>query len=230
MRKFLLYFKITWFTVFLVIIAVCVWFFVTDSIGTLKATLIGALLGFGLTTSVARNIDSLTLHRRRKRTFGMIKLIVIPYLLSRAQNLLDTMRSYHDISSTEEALTFIMVTSHLDILASTLDKEWTQLIYSQDFLDAINSDNHFNSIATAVKEVMFCVDQLASQSIDAKSLNVVESQLTPDHRTMIISRAREMRDVLEDNALKLEKYVNQLDRDVSDFLSNNGTSYEEYDR
>lgn len=229
-RKVKLYLSIFWFSILLATVAACFWFFVPDSIGNLKITLLGTVLGFGLTMSVTRNFDSLVQHKRRKRTLGMIKLVAVPYLKNRAENLQAFVDGSRDLCSTEEAVAFVRLVSNFDTLASSVDREWVQLIYSQEFLDALNSDDHFNAIADAVVEVALYIDQLSAQSITAKALLPGDRNLTSDDQVVLIRHARDVRNNLEDTTRKLTKHVDNLDREISQFLSRNGVRYEERDR
>lgn len=230
MRKVKLYLRIFWFSILLVGVAICFWFFVSDKIGSLKTALVGAVLGFALTMSVTRNLDSLLQHKRRKRTLGMIKLVVVPYLENRARDLKALTDRNRDLCNIDEAVIFTRFVSNFDIMASSVDKEWLWLIYSEEFLDAINSDDHFNAIANAIFEVMLYIDQLSAQSLSAKALMSTGRDLTSDDQAILIEHAREARNSLEETATKLTEYVEQLDIEISQFLATNGTRYESRER
>jgi len=231
MRKTALYLKIFAIPILLFIICALTWLFAPDSVSSTQGGLLGAVLGVGLSISVAESFKALTEHKRRKKTFGLLKLITIPYLKCRASGLIDTMKDYNDICSFEKAVEFLVMVSHFDSSAQSFDKEWFQLVYSQDFLDAIKSDTHFGALAIPIKEVLLMSDQLTTQATNAKvNLSNDLSNLTDDNKNELIRRSRQMRDVVMDNALKLQKYTDDLDKELMTYLQQNGVGYSETDR
>lgn len=232
LKRYLQFFRIP---IIVALSAAFLWFFyVPDANGKsdFKINLLGTVLGVGLSIAIAESFNQIVEYKRRKKTFGLIKLITIPYLKSQAENFLATMKSYENISSHKEALAFLMMVSRFDRIGESLDKSWLQLVYSQDFIDAIDCDIHFNKIAHAVLEVLLFTKQITAQSINAQSLLDVDvSFLSEEQETQFyLTRSNNIRDTVNDNAKKLHKYVSELDSEISAFLASNGSYYTEFKR
>ena len=218
----------------LLVVSVLAWFYTPDSVSAAQGGLIGTVLGVGLSVSFVQSTKSLSDHKRRKKTFGLLKLITIPYLENRAKNSIETMKTYNDIDSLEKAVEFLAMSSHFDVMAQSFDKDWLQLIYSQEFLDTFNSkklEPHFHEIAKTVQETLLTIDQLTAQSVNAK-VNLMNdfSKMNDEHKKEFIKRARQIRDDVMDNAQKLQKCTNELDREIMVHLRENGVGYSEYER
>lgn len=230
-RKIWTHIRFFWLPLLLAIAAVVGWFYMPDDISNFKSTLIGTLLGIGITLAATEGFKKLTEHRRVKKTFGLLKLVTIPYLKNQAENLGDTLKQYNDICSIEQAVLFFAHCAQLDKVATNFDKSWLQLVYSQDFLDAIDSDNHFNKIANAVFEVLLFLKQLSVQSANAQiNLHNDFSKLTKEQQEDFINRARQIRDALKENIEKLSKYTDKLDEEILKSLNVTGVNYSEFDR
>lgn len=231
MRKLQTYLRFFWLSIFLVLLGVLVWFYLQDSFNSFRGSFLGSLIGIGISISVIENLKKLTEYKRVKKTFGLLELITIPYLKNQADNLSATMKLYHDMCSTEQAAQFFAITAGMDKTAVNFDKSWLQLVYSQDFIDAINNDDHFNKIANAILEVLLFIKQLSVQSVNAQVflLNNISS-LTEEQKKNYLERARQIRDNLADSAEKLHKYTEKLGEEVSRFLDASGASYSEFER
>jgi len=231
MRKFITYLKFFWVPILLLAIAIFCWFYISDTISNFKAGLLGTALGVGTSLFVAESFKKMTEHRRVKKTFGFLKLVTIPYLKNQAENFSASMQIYRDMCSIEQALSFLAMSAHFDRIADNFDKSWLQLIYSQDFIDAIGSDGHFNKIANAILEVLLFVKQTAAQSVNAQTLLLNDTSTFSDaQKTEFLNRAKKIRDDFEQSAQKLQEYVDKLDEEVTGFLSKNGASYSEFER
>ena len=124
-----------------------------------------------------------------------------------------------------------MLVAHFDAVSANFDKSWLQLIYSQDFIDAINSDDQFNRIANTILEILLFIKTLTALSINAKSILTNDfTKLTKEQTDYFLKRTREIRNDLSESAQKLEKYRDKLNDEIERFFSNNGVKYEEFDR
>ncbi len=231
MRIFRVYFRFFWPTLLLVVIGVVGWFFIPDSFSTFKSTLFGTLLGVGITLVMVEGYKKLHEYRRINRIFGLLKLTTIPYLKSQSESFQTTMKQFNDICSIEQAIVFFVNCGHLDRTVKSFDKSWLQLIYSQDFLDAVSKDDHFNRMAHAIFEVLLFLDQLSTQSVNAQ-INLLNdaTKLPEDKQKDFIERARRMRDELEHATSKLLKYTSKLDEEIIRFFDTTGIKYSEFDR
>lgn len=231
MRKFITYLKFFWTPILLLVIAIFCWFYVPDTISNFKVGLLGTALGIAISLFAAESFKKVTEHKRVKKTFGFLKLVTIPYLKNQAENFSASMQIYRDMCSTEQALSFLAMGAHFNRIADNFDKSWLQLVYSQDFIDAIGSDGHFNKMANAILEVLLFVKQVTAQSINAQTLLLNDaSTLSDAQKTEFLNRAKKIRDDLEQSAQKLQKYVDNLDEEIVGFLSKNGASYSEFER
>ena len=231
MKKTKIYLRFFWLPLLLSAIGVFLWFYISDDLSGFKSTLTGAFLGISISLAVAESFKRLTGHRRVKKTFGMLELITIPYLKNQSQNLRETVSQYQDICSIEQVVSFLAICAHLDRVAINFDKSWLQLIYSQEFLDAINNDEHFNKISHAIFEVLLFTKQLSAQSVNAQSLLLNDiSHLTDAQKADLINRAKNIRNTLADSSEKLQKYTEKLEEEIRDFLNKTGSSYSEFER
>ena len=231
MKSFKLCFRFFWLPMSLALIGVLAWFYLPDSLNNFRGSFLGALIGIGASISVAEGLKKLIEYRRIKKTFGFLELVTIPYLRSQADNLSATMELYQDMCSIEQAAQFFAMTASFDKVAINFDKSWLQLVYSQDFIDALSNDDHFNKIANAILEVLLFVKQLSAQSVNAQVflLNNISS-LTDDQKQDYLRRAQQIRNNLTDNAKKLQKYTEKLGEEVARFLNASGASYSEFER
>ena len=231
MRKLKTYLRFFWLPLLLATTGIVGWFYIPDNFSAFKSTLFGTLLGVGLTLATAEGFKSLTEYKRVKKTFGLLKLVTIPYINNQAENLQETAKQYNDMCSIEQAVSLFVHFAHLYRVAANFDKSWLQLIYSQDFLDSVKNDEHFNKIANAIFEVLLFLKQLSAQSINAQiNLQNNLSGLSDDPKNDFIKRAKKMRDELVDNADKLSKYSNKLDEEIMRFLNITGVNYSEFER
>ena len=215
----------------LLVAAIFCWFYTPDTIGNFKAGFLGTALGVAISLFAAESFKKVTEHKRVKKTFGFLKLVTIPYLKNQAENFSASMQIYRDMCSVEQSLSFLAMSAHFNRIADNFDKSWLQLVYSQDFIDAIGSDGHFNKIANAVLEVLLFVKQITAQSVNAQTLLLNDTSIFSDaQKTEFLNRAKKIRDDLEQSAQKLQKYVDKLDAEITGFLSKNGASHSEFER
>ena len=170
MRKIGIYLKYFWIPITLIIISVIGWFYILDTLGNFKVGLIASILGVGISIFTAESFKQINEYKRVKKTLGFLKLITIPYLKNQSENLTETMKLYQDICSITQAQSFLALVSNFDGVSLSFDKSWLQLIYSQDFIDAIKSDDQFNKLSNAVLEIQLFTKQLTAQSVNAKHL------------------------------------------------------------
>lgn len=230
-RKIRTYLRFFWLPLLLASVIIIGWLYVPDDLSNFKSTSAGTLLGVGITLAAAEGFRKLAEHQRIKKTFGLLKLVMVPYLKNHSENLEVTLGQYDDICSLEQAVQFFAQCSRLDKMATNFDKSWLQLIYSQDLLDAIKDDDHFNKIANAVFEVLLFMKQLSVQSSNAQ-LNLYNDhlQFTKEEQESFISRARQMRNTLRENTVMLSKYTEKLDDEITKHLKTTGASYSEFNR
>ena len=180
---------------------------------------------------MAESYKKRTEYLRLKRTLGFLKLITIKYLKNQTENITDTMKLYQDICSISQAQSFLALVSNFDSVSLNFDKSWLQLIYSQDFIDAINSDDQLNKLSHAVLEILLFTKQLTAQSVNAKHLLMNDfTKFGEKEMDVFISSSKQIRDSLNDSAQKLEKYTDKLDEEIDHFFSNSGVKHEEFDR
>lgn len=231
LRKLKTYLRFFYLPLLLAIIAIMGLFYIPDNFSAFKSTLFGTLLGVGLTIATAEGVKNRTEYNRVKKTFGLLKLVTIPYIKNQADNLQKTAKQYNDMCSIEQAFFLFIHCAHFDRVATNFDKSWLQLIYSQDFLDSVKNDEHFNKIANAIFEVLLFLKQLSAQSINAQiNLQNNLSELSNDQKNDFIERAKKMRDELVDNAVKLSKYSDKLDEEIMRFLNIAGVNYSKFER
>ncbi len=112
------------------------------------------------------------------------------------------------------------------------DKNWTQLIYSREFLDSPIKDVHLNTISHAILEQLLFIKKIISQSNNSRNLlpNNTDIHLTNEEIQFVVSRAKEIRDDLFNTSIGLLKYIENMDREVLKFLQDNGVNYSEVER
>lgn len=231
MRKAKAYFQFFWLPLLLSAVGLFLWFYISDNLSDFKSTLIGAFLGISISLAAAESFKRLAEHKRVKKTFDFLELITIPYLKNQAQNLQDTLVRYQDICSVEQAASFLAICAHLNRVAADFDKSWLRLVYSQEFLDAISNDEHFNKISHAIFEVLLFTKQLSAQSVNARSLLLNDiTHLTDAQKIDLIARSRNIRNNLKDSAEKLQKYTEELKEEIRNFLNKTGALYSEFER
>lgn len=227
MRKIKLYFKLFWFSIILIVISLGCWLYIPESISPFRAGLIASILGVSISISIALGFGEIANHKRLKRTFGLLKLSAIPYLKNQAENISETMRQYNDICTIEKSQVFAILVSNFDIISASFDKSWLQLVYSQDFVSAIRTDEQFAKISSAIEEVLIFTSSLALQAVNAKNLLTSNAQkLPPAAQEVYLLEIRKIRDSLKDSANWLDKQTEKLDEEVTKFLYDNGAKYE----
>jgi hypothetical protein len=227
MRKIKLYFKLFWFSIILVVISLGCLLYIPESITSFRAGLIASILGVSISISIALGFGEIANHKRLKRTFVLLKLSAIPYLKNQAENISETMKQYNDICAIEQAQAFAILVSNFDIISVSFDKSWLQLVYSQDFVSAIKTDDQFVIISSAIEEVLIFTSSLATQAIKAKNLLVSDAQkFPPSAQEVYLREIRKIRDSLKDSANWLDKQTEKLDEEVTRFLHDNGAKYE----
>jgi len=231
MRKIEVYLKYFWIPVALIIISATCWFYISDTLGNFKVGLIASVLGVGISIFTAESFKQINEYKRVKKTFGFLKLITIPYLKNQFENITDTMNLYQDICSITQAQSFLALVLNFDAVSLSFDKSWLQLIYSQDFIDAMKSDDQFNKLSNAVLEIQLFTKQLTAQSVNAKHLLMNDFTKFGEKETdLFLSRAKQIRNDLNVSAQKLEKYTDKLNEEIDRFFSNSGVKHEEFDR
>jgi hypothetical protein len=231
MRKIEIYLKYFWIPITLIVISVICWFYILDTLGNFKVGLIASILGVGISIFTAESFKKISEYKRVKKTLGFLKLITIPYLKNQSENFTETIKLYQDICSMAQAQSFLALVSNFDAVSLNFDKSWLQLIYSQDFIDAINSDDQFNKLSNAILEIQLFTKQLTAQSVNAKHLLMNDFTKFGEKETeSFLSRAKQIRNDLNVSAQKLEKYTDKLNEEIDRFFSNSGVKHEEFDR
>ena len=231
MRKAKIFIKFFWSPILLIIIATICWFYIPDNISNFRSGLVASILGVGISIFTAESYKKLTEHKRVKKTLGFLKLITIPYLKSQSKDVADTMKLYLDICSLSQAHTFLLLAANFDSVSMGFDKSWLHLIYSQGFVDAINSDDHFYKISNTVLEILLFTKVLTAQSVNAKHLLANDlTKLSDEEMDFFLLRTKQIRNELNENAQKLQKYTDKLNDEVDRFFSQNAVKYEEFER
>lgn len=233
-RKILIYLNFFWLSLLLITIAIFWWFYIDqDGLSDFQIGLLSSILGVGIAITFNENRKSLIDHQRTKKTFGLLRLIIIPYLKNQSENIIETMKLYDDICSFDKSIAFIRLISEFNRISTDFDKNWLQLIYSQDFIDAIKSDNHFNKISNQIFEIMIFTKTITGCSINAKNLldglsdiNVISE----DNKIISIEKSKKIRNEILDVAQKLQKYADNLNNEITNFLEHNGVIYSEFER
>ena len=231
MKKIITYLRFFWIAILLIIFSIICWYYLPENYNNFKGNLITSILGVGIAIFVAEGFKNINNHRRVKRNFGFLRLIVITYLKNQAQSFLDTANSFQDICDKEQAVNFIAVISSINEMGNTFDKSWLQLIYSQDFIDAIKTDEHFNKISDTILELLLFIASTTTLSVNARTLMLNNvTQLNEEATKMFISKAREFRTTLTKSVQNLQKYVNLLDQEMELFFQKNNVIYSEFER
>ncbi len=231
MRKIEIYLKYFWIPITLIIISVICWFYILDTLGNFKVGLIASILGVGISIFTAESFKKISEYKRVKKTLGFLKLITIPYLKNQFENFIETITLYQDICSMAQAQSFLALVSNFDAVSLSFDKSWLQLIYSQDFIDAIDSDDQFNKLSNAILEIQLFTKQLTAQSVNAKHLLMNDFTKFGEKETdSFLSRAKQIRNDLNDSVQKLGKYTDKLNEEIDRFFSKSGVKHEEFDR
>lgn len=231
MREIELYLKFFWPPLFLIIVAVASWFYIPESINNFQSGLVASILGIGISIFIAESFKRLNEHKRVKKTLGFLKLITIPYLKNQSANLLETIKFYQDICSIQCARAFLALIASLDSVSISFDKSWLQLVYSQDFIDAISSDDQFNKISNTILEILLFTKVLTAQSINARHLLVNDlTKLSEEETKFFLSRTKQIRNDLNEGVQKLQKYTDKLNDEVEKFFVQNVVKYEEVER
>lgn len=231
MRKIKIYLKYFWIPITLIVISVICWFYILDTLGNFKVGLIASILGVGISIFTAESFKKISEYKRVKKTLGFLKLITIPYLKNQSENFTETIKLYQDICSMAQAQSFLALVSNFDAVSLSFDKSWLQLIYSQDFIDAIDSDDQFNKLSNAILEIQLFTKQLTAQSVNAKHLLINDFTKFGEKETeSFLSRAKQIRNDLNDSVQKLGKYTDKLNEEIDRFFSKSGVKHEEFER
>ena len=231
MRKLKVCLKIFKIPLLITIVAISFWFLAPEDWGNFQNSLIASIFGIGISIFAVESFKKITEYKRVKKTFGFLKLITIPYLKNQCENHTETIKLFQDICSVSQARSFLGLVSNFDSVSLSFDKSLLQLIYSQDFIDAINSDDHLNRLSNAILEILLFTKQLTAQSINAKHLLMNDFEKFDEKETdYLLSRTKQIRNDLNDSAQKLEKYINSLEEEIDRFFSENGVKYEEFER
>lgn len=192
--------------------------------------LLATFLGVGATIFWADGLKKMTEYRRVKRTFGFLKYVVAPYLESQAESVKDTLsqEAYQGELNIAKAYLFLTLVANFDSISSDFDKSWLQLVYSQDFIDAMSleSDEQFQRIADVELEVLSFTKCLTAQSVRAKYWLINGQHIPDDRQADFLADATNMRDTLIESADGLRSYSKELEKTIDDFLLSNGTTYE----
>lgn len=228
---YLKYLKFFWVAILLIFIAAICWQYIPVNFNNFRSGLISSILGVGIALFAAEGFKDLDNHKKIKKTFGLLRLVTIPYLKNQSENFIKTAVSYQDICTKEKAISFIALMSNLNEVEKTFDRSWLQMVLSQDFIDAIKSDDQFNKIAHAILELLLFIGAISTLSVNAKVLMMNDpSKLTEEQSMLFITKAKEFRNQLSESACSLQKYINQLDQEMEIFFLQNNVIYQEFER
>lgn len=228
MRRHKLYLKLFKIPVVLSLIAIASWFFVPYSVTTFRGGLIASVLGVGISIFTAESFKKLAEHRRVKKTLGMLKYVTVPYLHSQSEDITDTLKNYQGTLLALQAFLLLGLVSNFDTISLAFDKSWLQLVHSQDFIDALDNDDHFYKIADVEFEVQSFTKNLAGQSVRAKYLLANGQQLISNNmQAQFLSEVQGIRDSLLESAENLGKYSKELEKTIDSFLLQNGAQFQQ---
>lgn len=234
-RKIKKYLEFFWLPIILGVISIILWFNpyklvipeVSSNVTNFHIGLISTLLGFGFTVATAEGFKKLVEHKRVKKTFGLLKLVSIPNLKGEAKSMIATLGQYKDICDIPTTKSFIRLVSGFGDNALAIDKTWLTLVYSQDFLDSIKNDTHFNRIANAIFEIQIYTTTLTKNAVNVQQF---PEEISSENKDLVINRVREIRNEINNSTEKLLKYTEKLEEEIDIFLSNNGVKHEEFER
>jgi hypothetical protein len=231
MRKIMIYLKYFWIPFILIFISIICSFYILDTFGNFRIGLLSSVLGIGISIFTAESFKQINEYKRVKKTLGLLKLIALPYLKNQSEDIAETIKSYQDICTITQAQSFLVLVSNFDSVSLSFDKSWLQFIYSQDFIDAIKSDDQFNKLSNAVLEIQLFTKQLTMQSVIAKHLLMSDfTKFGYKDTNHFLSRVKQVRNNLNVSVQKLEKYTDKLNEEICRFLSSSGVEYEEFER
>jgi hypothetical protein len=226
LRRHKLYLKVFRVPIWLSLAAIATWFFKPTALNAYQGTLLATILGVGITIFTAEGIKKLAEHKRVKKTFGLLKYITVPYLRSHVESIHGTLKNYSGNLSITHAFLMLGLVSNFDTIGIDFDESWLQLVHSQDFLDALDEDEHYQKIADVEFEVHSFTKNLAAQSIRAKYLLANGRVLIAGNmESQFLREVEQIRDSLEESATNLSKYSNSLEKTVDSFLLQNGVKY-----
>lgn len=225
LKKFLL-------PLLLVAVAGISWFILPTTLDSYKSGLIASILGIGISISVAEAIKSLGEHRRIKRTLGFMKLIVLPYLTNLSENIDLLLERYGDICTHEQASAMLFEVANFDVISGSFDKEWLQMVYAPEFIDAIQTDDQFNNIALAIYETLLITKALTWHCVQSRSLmSKPADKERPERDTeLFIGVARSIRASLRSDNRKFARQLDRLDTEVTRLMSSTGATLTMQDR
>lgn len=229
MRKIKIYLKYFYMPVLLIIISVVCWFKIPNDLNSFQSGLIATILGVGISIYSVEGFKKISEHKRIKRTFGLLKLIVVPYLKDEAETVTQFVDEYKDICDIEKAESFVYMSINFIELLKIFDKSWINLIYSQEFLDAIQKDSQFNKIANTISEVLLFITNMTKYSLNLKKYQNISSQ-SSEMQNLFIKEIRNKRNEMDDLARKLLKFTEKLEDEIDNFLENTGTKFEYVER
>lgn len=225
MRKIKLYLKHFRIPILLLIISVILWYKIPANFDSFKNGLIASILGIGIAIFTAEGFKKINEHKRAKKTFGLLKIVTIPYLKGEAETTILYLDKYKDICDINKAKLFIFTSYNFIELLKIFDKSWLNLIYSQEFLDTIKKDSQLNKIANAISEVL-----LSTTNITKNSMNLQRWKNLESFQPKALDEIRRTRNEMEDSARKLLKFTERLENEIDEFLENTGTRLEFIDR
>lgn len=236
MRKVKLYLKLFAPFIGLVLASTLCVVFLPNDLDNFKGSLIATALGVGITIAFAEALRQLAEHKRRKKTAGLLKLVTIPYLQNQCSNFKENSKLYKDMGDIEHVKAFLLLVKNYHRLSASFDKSWFQLVYSTDFIDTVDNDAHLNAIGHAISEVLIFNKTLTWHSLNASRLLDLlgrfesENQLDKDNILYLVGQARRIRDDVDETIEKLQKFTDELNRELDALFTKTGVLYEEIER
>ena len=229
MRKIKLYLKNFYLPILLLVISIVLWFNIPDNYNSFKTALIASVLGVGISIFTAMGFNKNTEQKRIKRTFGLLKIITIPYLKGEAETTMLYLDKYKNICDINKAKLFISTSFDLMESLKIFDKSWLNLIYSQKFLDTIQKDSQFNTIANAISEVLLFTTNTTKNSLNLQRWQNLES-VPIERQPQVLDEIRRTRNQMDDSARKLLKFSERLEKEIDEYLEKAGVSIDYIDK
>lgn len=188
--------------------------------------LLATLIGVGISVFIAESFKKIQQRERTKKSFGILKSVTINYLKDRTDELSNTIKQYKDICDVEHAESFLRLVSGFNQIALVFDKKWMDLIYSQDFLDVIETDNQFNKITESIAGTLSLIANLSLYAINAKEIITTPKKFqNGQYSNLVVNKSREIRDNIMSIVLSLEKDILKLEEEMDILFIKTGINY-----
>lgn len=227
MRKTKLYLR--WFGIPLVVLVVTVilWCFFPADGDSFKVQIIATLLGTGFVVSLPVGFELKQRHLRRKKTFGYLKVNTIPLLEQLHKTFSQTLNSYLDINTSDDAKQLLILIGNCKIVLHNFDKSWEQLVLGNNFFDSIENGDDFYNLSKIIYELKVYLVHFSGGIVNSISLlnsYKLTGQVSDEE---LIVRTRILRNELIQSTNFFSLKTTEFDIVVSKYLQQQGVVYHE---